>query len=144
MDEPIKVTVRRVQPATFTHRAHARGHELIIDEPIEKGGEDKGPTPQELLAASLASCTAVTIEMYGRRKEWDIGPIEVECEYDRPDRGSPTEFRLVLRLPGGLTDEQVEKLRVIAGKCPVHRSLESGAVFEQSVELIEPAAAQPS
>jgi putative redox protein len=143
MDEPIKAIARRVRPATFTHRVHARGHELIVDEPKDKGGDDEGLTPQALLAASLASCTAVTMEMYAQRKEWDIGLIEVECEYDPPDRGSPTEFTLVLRLPSGLTDEQVEKLRVIAGKCPVHRSLEGGVAFAERVELIDPAAARP-
>ena len=139
MDEPIKAAARRDGPSTFTHRAHARGHELTIDEPLGQGGEDQGPTPQELLAASLAACTAITMEMYAARKDWDVGPIEVECEYAPGERGAPTEFKLALRLPNRLTEEQLERLRVIAGKCPVHRILDGDVLFTERVELVEPA-----
>jgi putative redox protein len=74
--------------------------------------------------------------MYAKRKDWDIGAVEVECEYTTPERGAPTLFKLVLRLPSGLTDEQVQRLRAIAGKCPVHRTLDGEAVFEERVELV--------
>jgi putative redox protein len=136
VDEAIEATATRSGSTTFTHRITTRGHQLTIDEPPEKGGDDDGPTPQELLAASLAGCTAITIEMYAKRKDWDIGPIEVECEYTTPEPGDQTRFRLVLRLPRGLTDEQIQRLRVIAGKCPVHRTLDGDAVFEERVELV--------
>ncbi len=108
-----------------------------MDEPIEQGGEDEGPSPQELLAASLASCTAVTIEMYAKRKGWDIGPVEVQCEYTPADRGTPTSFTLELRLPAGCSDEQIERLSAVAAKCPVHRTLEGEVSFEQRVELVK-------
>ncbi len=115
-------------------------HSLVADEPAEKGGEDQGPTPQELLAASLAACTAITIEMYARRKEWELGEIEVECEYEPAEKGDPTVFKLAIRLPGGLTPDQVERLERIAAKCPVHRTLEGEVRFEQSTELVETSA----
>ena len=134
MDEQIKAISTRDGRERYAHSVQIRGHRFMIDEPPEKGGEDQGPTPQELLAASLASCTAVTIEMYARRKEWDIGPIEVECEYAPGGRGAPTRFMLVLRLPSELSEEQVERLLVIAAKCPVHRTLEGEVVFEERVE----------
>jgi putative redox protein len=136
MDEPIKATATRSGPTTLTHRVAVRGHELTADEPSDKGGEDEGPTPQELLAASLASCTAITMAMYARHKQWDVGEIEVECEYTTPERGDPTRFGLVLRLPSGLTEDQVERLRVIAGKCPVHRTLDGEVLFDERVELV--------
>ena len=63
------------------------------DEPTEHGGDDEGPSPQELLAASLASCTAVTMEMYAKRKGWDIGPVEVQCEYSPGRAGLPDEVQ---------------------------------------------------
>jgi putative redox protein len=113
---------------------------VTVDEPIEQGGEDEGPSPQELLAASLASCTAVTIEMYARRKDWDIGPVEVECEYAAAERGGPTCFTLVLRLPAECSEEQIERLSAIAAKCPVHRTLEGEVSFEEHVELVKPTA----
>jgi putative redox protein len=140
MDETIRATASRTGPATFTHRIQARAHDFAVDEPRDKGGEDRGPTPQELLAASLASCTAITLEMYAGRKGWEIGPIEVECEYAPPERGAPTVFKLVLRLPNSLSQEQLDRLRVIAGKCPVHRTLDGDVRFEERVETFAPAA----
>jgi putative redox protein len=134
----MKATAQR-DNGGFTHRIAVRGHQVTIDEPAEHGGADEGPSPQELLAASIASCTAVTMEMYANRKGWDLGQVEVDCEFETPERGSPTRFNLVLRLPDTLTQEQVDALRRIAGKCPVHRALEGESIFEDRIELISPA-----
>ncbi len=118
----------------YRHLIKVREHRLNCDEPTQSGGEDAAPSPQELLAASLASCTAVTIEMYAARKNWDLRDVEVECEYRPAERGCPTKFTLTLRLPAGLTDEQVARLRVIAAKCPVHRTLDGEVMFDERVE----------
>src|SRR5436309_12364510 len=111
----------------------------MADEPTDQGGEVEGPMPQELLAASLASCTAITIEIYAKRKGWDLGPVEVECEYAPAERGCPTKFRLEFRLPNGCTEEQVERLRAIAAKCPVHRTLDGEVLFEDRIRWVTPA-----
>ena len=134
----MKAVARRTA-GSFHHRIEIRDHQVIVDEQAEHGGADEGPSPQELLAAAVASCTAVTIEMYADRKGWDIGQLEVECDYSRPERGSPTQFNLVLRLPDSCTEEQVEKLSAIAAKCPVHRALEGESLFEERIELVAPA-----
>jgi putative redox protein len=131
----MKATARR-HGGTFKHTVQVRDHELMIDEPLEDGGEDVGPSPQELLAASLASCTAVTMEMYAARKGWDIGPVEVDVDYNRADRGAPTKFELVMRLADDVPEERVERLRVIAAKCPVHRALEGEVMFVQRLERL--------
>jgi putative redox protein len=113
-----------------------RDHQLTIDEPTDKGGEDSGPSPQEMLAAALAACTAITMEMYAKRKGWDVGDVEVSCDYTPAERGCPTRFNLVTRFPDSLSDEQVERLRVIAAKCPVHRTLEGEVMFDERVERV--------
>ncbi|MHB8656749.1 MAG: OsmC family protein [Solirubrobacteraceae bacterium] len=136
----MKAIARRTTRTAFTHRVDVRQHHLTTDEPTEHGGDDDGPSPQELLAASLASCTAVTMEMYARRKGWDIGPVEVQVEYAPAERGCPTRFRLAIRIPAGCSDEQRERLQVIAAKCPVHRTLEGEVMFEDRVEVLETAA----
>jgi putative redox protein len=123
------------QREKYTHDVKAGDHRLIADEPVEQGGQDEGPSPQELLAASLASCTAITIEMYAKRKGWDVSGLEVDCRYKPADRGCVTKFDLVMRMPAHLSDEQVERLQVIAAKCPVHRVLEGEVAFEERVEL---------
>jgi putative redox protein len=130
--------IARQTGKTLTHSVTIRNHELIVDEPQDLGGEDQGPTPQELLAASVATCIAITVEMYARRKGWDIGPVDVECGYTPAERGQPTVFELVLRLPSACNEEQVEKLSVIATKCPVRRTLESEIVFSERVEQRAP------
>jgi putative redox protein len=134
----MRATARRTT-SNFVHQVDVRQHHLIADEPTDHGGDDEGPSPQELLAASLASCTAITIEMYAKRKGWDLGPVEVQCEYTAAERGCPTKFRLDFRFPDGCTEEQVEKLRVIAAKCPVHRALEGEVSFEDHIRVVEPA-----
>jgi putative redox protein len=120
----------------FRHTVRVRSHDVTVDEPADSGGHDDGPSPQELLAASLASCTAVTMEMYATRKGWNIGGVEVTCEYTPAERGCPTRFAIVLRLPNGLSDEQVARLRVIAAKCPVHRTLDGEVMFDERVERV--------
>jgi putative redox protein len=123
------------QREKFTHDVKAGDHTFTVDEPVAAGGQDAGPSPQELLAAALASCTAVTIEMYAQRKGWNTSGLEVDVEYTPAERGCPTKFELVLKMPPHLDDEQMDKLRVIAAKCPVHRTLEGEVMFEERVEL---------
>jgi putative redox protein len=130
----MKAAAVSTRTGTFKQRVRVGNHELVADEPAAKGGTDTGPEPLELLAASLASCTAVTMEMYASHKGWDIGDVEVEAQFSPADRGCPTRFGLVLRFPDHLTDEQVERLQVIAAKCPVHRVLEGEVMFDERVE----------
>jgi putative redox protein len=134
----MKATATRA--GTLRQSVRIRDHQVTIDEPADKGGDDAGPSPQELLAASLASCTAITMEMYARRKGWDVGDVEVSCDYSPAERGCPTSFQLVMRFPDTLSDEQVERLRVIAAKCPVHRTLEGEVMFHERVERGVPVA----
>ena len=123
------------QREKFTHDLKVRQHRLTADEPEGSGGDDMGPSPQELLAASLASCTAITIEMYAKRKGWNIGDVEVDVDYEPAQKGSPTKFTMAVRLPKELPEEQGERLMQIAAKCPVHRTLEGEVMFEERVEL---------
>jgi len=130
----MKATARR-ENGSFKHDVEIRHHELTSDEPKDKGGDDSGPSPQELLAASLASCTAITMEMYADRKGWDIGDLSVDVNYEPAQRGSPTKFELVVTLPKELPEDQRERLMQIAAKCPVHRTLEGEVMFEERIEL---------
>lgn len=123
--------------SVFRHTVTVGRHQLTVDEPASVGGTDTGPNPQELLAASLASCTAITMEMYARRKGWELDGLKVDCEYSPAERGHPTRFELVLHLPGHLDDEQADRLRVIAAKCPVHRTLDGEVIFHERVERAE-------
>ena len=110
--------------------------ELVADEGEELGGTDEGPNPQQLLAASLASCSAITMEMYANRKGWDIGDVAVDVVYEPAQRGSPTRFGMTVELSKELPEDQRDKLMQIVAKCPVHRTLEGEVMFEERVKLI--------
>ena len=131
-----RMRARAKRLENFRHDVDIRRHHLIADEPLDSGGDDDGPSPQELLAASLASCTAITMEMYAKRKGWNVDGLAVDVEYTPAERGCPTRFSLVLRFPAGLSDEQVAKLKIIAAKCPVHRTLDGEVMFDERVERL--------
>ncbi|WP_210492392.1 OsmC family protein [Patulibacter sp. SYSU D01012] len=133
----MQVTARATREEHFRHSVSMRGHRITVDEPTEMGGDDAGPAPHDLLAASLASCTAITLQMYAERKGWDLGDLEVECHYKpAPERGCPTRFELVMRVDERIDDETVAKLRIIATKCPIHRVLDGDVMFEERVERV--------
>ncbi len=109
-------------------------HRLISDEPLDMGGTDLGPSPYELVSAGLAACTSITLRMYASRKDIPLEGISVDVTHakrDAGDAGSKIDhFRREITLTGELTAEQRAKLLEIAGKCPVHRTLEAEAQVE--------------
>jgi putative redox protein len=131
----MKASARR-EDGTLQHAVEMRSHTLVADEPKDEGGDDAGPSPQELLAASLASCTAITMEMYANRKGWEVGDVAVHVDYEPAQRGSPTRFRMRVEFPKEVPEEQRERLMQIGAKCPVHRVLEGEVMFEETVELV--------
>ena len=106
----------------YAHSLTYGRHTLIADEPPEQGGTDAGPAPTAMLAMSLASCCAITLEMYAARKGWDLGNVEVEVGYELND-DNVSRFEVHVTIPAALSDEQLERLHAIAGRCPVHRAL---------------------
>ena len=113
-----------------------RDHTVAADEPKKQGGDDSAPSPQELLAAALASCTAITMEMYAERKNWELGDLSVDVDYEPAQRGSPTRFTMVVNFPKEFPEDQRERLMQIGAKCPVHRVLEGEVMFEERVEVV--------
>ena len=97
---------------------------IITDEPIDKGGQNKGLNPMEILATSLASCTAATLRMYIDRKEWNIDTIHVEVELENFPLTKRAIFKRDITFEGIIPDEeQMKRLRTIADACPVHKIL---------------------
>ncbi len=110
----------------------AGGFALRADEPERLGGTDTGPTPADLLRAALAACTSITLRMYADRKGWPVEAIQVavDASSDRKDGVVATRFERTVELAGDLKDEQVARLLEIAGRCPVHRTLEGDVTVE--------------
>jgi putative redox protein len=118
----MRVVARRRRGYAHDVEIDGGDHRLLVDEPAEGGGEDAGPSPTRLVAAGLASCVAITMEMYAKRKGWDLGAVEVTVEVEY-ERYTPTSFSTSIHLPAELSEEQRQSLLTVAGKCPVHRVL---------------------
>jgi len=98
---------------------------IITDEPLDKGGQDKGFNPFELLAASLATCTAATLRMYIDRKGWSVPEIDVEVDLDHYPQTKNTLFTRKISYGNAILEaEQQARLHYIADACPVHKMLQ--------------------
>ena len=127
-----------------------RDHTLIVDEPVADGGTDRGPTPKELLLASLGACAAITCKMYAARKGWALESVEIDLSMaqfkaaDYPTYSGTAdfvnEFRQRIIFKGDLTHEQRERLLQIAGRCPVHRVLTAPNFLYEELALEDEAA----
>ncbi|MEM9199518.1 MAG: bifunctional alpha/beta hydrolase/OsmC family protein [Pseudomonadota bacterium] len=115
-------------------------HRLVADEPASFGGTDQGPGPYDLVSAGLGACTAMTIRMYARRKGWPLAGVSVDVRHDRiyaedcaaceTQEGKIDRFTREITLLGDLSEDQRIRLREIADRCPVHRTLESEIVID--------------
>ena len=138
-----KQVIAQLGDEGFTTEILAGKHGLIADEAESLGGNDFGPSPYELLNAALASCTAMTLQMYARRKKWDLKDVKVHLSFSRSykedcENCSSSERRLeffekTLDIEGDLNEEQVNRLIEIANRCPVHRTLEGNPKFKTHV-----------
>lgn len=125
----------RLGDVGYTTEVMVRHHALTADEPVSVGGNDYGPSPYELLNASLGTCTAMTLQMYARRKKWDLQEVTVHLKHskDYADDAAHSEnpksridhFERELELDGNLDETQRQRLLEIANRCPVHRTLHS-------------------
>ena len=118
-------------------------HEWTADEPLDAGGTDSGPNPYELLLGSLAACTCITISWYCQHKgiqldsvstSYDLSRVHIDdCkDCDIPDRGFIEEITSNVHIEGEFDDAQRKRLAQIAERCPVHKTLAHGVVFDDN------------
>ncbi|MBW0144739.1 bifunctional alpha/beta hydrolase/OsmC family protein [Sphingomicrobium clamense] len=136
-ERPLEGVVRvTTAGGKFAQHVMTGTHDFIADEPKSYGGEDDGPTPYDLLLASLGTCTSMTMKMYADRKGMKLDKVRIELEHSRDhakdcadcDFENGKQIQAIdraIELEGELSDEERAKLLEIADKCPVHRTLES-------------------
>lgn len=134
-----QATVADTQASPLAVAIEVSGHHLIGDEPATQGGADLGPSPYDLLTASLGACTAITVRWYALKMGWPLEHVQVEVEHDKRVQATHPEvidaFRKRVTITGpDLTPEQKQKLFEIAEKCPVHKTL-TGTI---SIETLPP------
>src|SRR5687767_3181420 len=113
------------------------GHELASDEPERRGGTNTGAAPFDLMLGSLGACTAITMRMYGDRKQWTLGAIEVKLRLVK-EGDEPMRIERKISVSEAIDGEQQAKLLEIADKTPVTKALAPGVpiqtVFETSTQ----------
>ncbi|MBD0849297.1 bifunctional alpha/beta hydrolase/OsmC family protein [Maribacter arenosus] len=121
----------------FTTQMKVGNHTIIADEPLNFGGNDFGSSPYDLISASLSACTAMTLQMYSKRKNWHIENVEVhtshrkihalDCEDCESSTSKVDTFERQIKITGNFDDKQLKRLLQIADKCPVHKTLSGEA-----------------
>ena len=122
-----QVIVKERAGGIYTQDVIARSHKIYADEPESLGGADLGLSPFELVCAGLGACTNITLRMYAKRKDWPVTNIAVDVAYKKSGIGVDMKdvFIRKITIEGELDDKQIARMMVIAGKCPVHKMLES-------------------
>ena len=132
----------------YTTEIHMEGHDLTADKPEEAGGDNIGPNPCDLLLASLAACTAMTIRWDAERKKLNLSGCEVALSYnrlhikdckaceERDPRSHIEHMKREVEISGKLNDEERRKLLSIPGKCPVSKTLKTGMFIEGEVSYV--------
>ena len=115
---------------TPRHEVDVSGrHTLTTDQPHSYGGSDAGPSPHELVAATLASCASTMIVLYAQRKDWPLDRVQVDASYDADI--TPRRVEIIVHLHGDLTNAQIQRLLRVGDTCPVKRALEDGFLIRQ-------------
>jgi|GEM_PF-109711 len=109
---------------------------LIVDEPFGAGGMGSGPTPFDLLSASLGSCALMTMRRYATDREWPLEQLVVRVSHDRPALASRDRFLVEIEIDGRLTPAQIHALIDVSTRCPIHVTVARGSDIE--TRLIRP------
>ena len=120
-------------------------HELVADEPTSLGGTNAGPNPYDYLLAALGGCTAMTLRMYADRKGWPLESVTVrlsqdsiharDCEECETREGRINRIEREIELEGPLDEAQRRRLLEIADMCPVHRTLTSEVLVQNTLTV---------
>ncbi len=112
----------------FATRIEVAGRTVIADEPPENGGKDAGLAPYDLLLASLAACTAITLRMYAERKGWDLTAADAALHFYRVDGAEFIDRTITLT--GALDEAQIARLMDVCERTPVTKTLKSGLTIK--------------
>ena len=124
------VTVTETGLGKYQVEARVGTAAFLIDEPVSAGGLGSGPNPYDLLGAALGACTTMTIRLYAGHKGWPLKRVETAVRHSRAGLNAKDRFELDIALEGELSAEQRARILEVAGRCPVHLTLERGSEVE--------------
>lgn len=98
---------------------HVDTSQFAIGGPDGGGHVSPGPNPYDLLSASLAACTAMTVRFHARRQKLPLKNVEVSVGFYHGVNGERDSFLRTLVLDGELDAQQRAFLLEAANLCPV-------------------------
>ncbi|WP_333599382.1 OsmC family protein [Flavobacterium sp.] len=111
-----------------------RNGTLLMDEPENVGGQNIGPDPFSTFLASLAGCTLSTLRMYIDRKGWDIPEINISLNLAQElNPELETTIAREITFSTNISDEQRERLLLIAEKCPISKILKNKITINTTI-----------
>ncbi|PLX39079.1 MAG: osmotically inducible protein C [Hyphomicrobiales bacterium] len=139
--EPPAVRVVETGEGKFQNLVQVGRHRLFADEPEKVGGLDTGPSPYDYLSIALGACTTMTLRLYAEHKGLPVERVSVDvlhakvhaedcgdcAEKDRERGGRIDRFERRISIDGDLDADTRERMRQIADRCPVHKTLTTGA-----------------
>lgn len=152
MDESFTIKATLPDPSLLKTDVKVRTHSYLLDEPESAGGTDQGPNPPEMTVAALGACVAMTLKLYLDNKEWAFDSIECQLKmaYEpvedpaslseslRPylDKGKLRKVISRVYIKGKFDEAQLKRIKIIAGKCPVHRMLQGSTLIEDEIIVV--------
>jgi putative redox protein len=115
--------VRHVERDRFL--LEIRDHMVLVDQPVDAGGDDTGPTPTELFIGSIAACTAFFAERFLVRHGITRDELTVSASYEMSGGGPVrvTAVDLDVHLPPSFPPDRRPALLAVLERCTVKNSL---------------------
>ena len=133
MGQSLEVRIEQVGPSTA--KGIARTHSVLIDRPVAKGGEDRGPLGGEYLLLALGGCFMSNLLAAIRAREAPISDVRIVV--NATIEAAPDRFTaLALTIAATHQDaELMAKLVTIAERsCIVTNTLRSGVPIALTIE----------
>ena len=104
--------------------AEVRNHRVLVDQPLEEGGQDQGVTPVEMFIASLGTCIGSYAVRFFQRHKIPTSGLKIGMEWsyaEQPHRIGTLTSRVYL--PIKLDLAMRERLQKVMEGCTVHNSI---------------------
>jgi putative redox protein len=117
------------------------GHAVTMDSSVPHGGDDRGPSPMEMLLIALAGCAGRTVLDILLKKREPVHGLEVSVTGRRAETHPKvyTHIEMSFRVAGDVRRESIERAIELAETkyCPVSVMLAETAVMAHSIEIVE-------
>jgi putative redox protein len=133
-----KVEVKSTSKDNYKQEINTGKHHIAADAPKAFGGDEAAPDPHELLLAALGACSSITMQMYAKRKGYPLAAVDIKLSESKQDDAqnpgqSMTLISKEIKVSGELTPEQVNDLKAIADKCPVHKLISGNKQIKTTI-----------